>query len=129
VAEENSDRNMSLGEGRRAERRILVNVAVEITLVKGEGGKFSERTFIEDVSDLGCRFTTRGPAQQGDTVSLKLVGPGGKILPDEESRLYQIMWVAPNKHSSTVGARLIKGETLVSAQSQPKIDAENHSTK
>ena len=120
---------MFLIERRRAERRVLVNMAVEVTLDKGDGRPLTERTFIEDVSDLGCRFTTRGSMQQGETVSLKLVPPPGKLIPAEEPRLYKVMWVAPNGRNFTVGARLIKGEKLVDVESLPPASVETDRSK
>lgn len=99
-----------LVERRRAERRVLVNVAIEVSFHAENGTEITERTFIEDVSDLGCRFTTRTAAHQGDTVTLKFVGPAGRNLQSEEPRHYRIMWVAPQGRGSTVGARLITGE-------------------
>jgi hypothetical protein len=68
---------------------------------------------------MGCRFTTHGTAQTGDTVSLKLLGSAGQPLANEEPRLYQIMWVAQNDRSYTVGARLVKGKTLSTVESRP----------
>ena len=120
VSEEKSNPGVFLVERRRAERRILVHVPVEVTEVDGEGHAFTERTFIEDVSDFGCRFSTRGPVQKGDTVAVKILGSNGKALPDEESRFYEIMWVAPNSHGFTVGARLHQGEKLASVMHPPE---------
>ena len=109
MPEEESNHSLFLIERRRAERRILVHVPVEVTEVDGEGRSFTERTFIEDVSDFGCRFSTRGLVQQGDTVAVKLLGPHGNSLPDEEPRLFEIMWVARKERGTTVGARLAPG--------------------
>jgi hypothetical protein len=120
VAEENPKPGLFLIERRRKERRVVVNVAVEVTVDRGNEEKFTERTIIEDVSDMGCRFTTHAPAQTGDTVSLKLLGPAGQPLLNEEPRLYRIMWVARNDRSSTVGAQLVKGKTLGTVESQPE---------
>ncbi len=100
----------------RVERRILVHVPVEITEIDGEGHKISEKTFIEDVSDFGCRFSARGPVEQGDTVAVKILGSRGNTLADEEPHYYEIMWVARNPHNSTVGARILQGEKLASAR-------------
>ena len=107
MPEEKSKSNTFLVERRRADKRILVNVAVEVTQQDAAGHSVTERTFIEDVSDFGCRFSIRSPIQPGSTVSIKLLGPNGRLFPDEEPRLYQVMWVARNKHSSTAGARLM----------------------
>jgi hypothetical protein len=97
---------------RRTERRILVHVPIEVTEIDIEGRAVAGRTFIEDVSDFGRRFTTGGPVKQGDTVALKILGRYGIVLSDEGPRLYEIMWVAPKHHGHTVGARLIQGDKL-----------------
>ena len=109
---------------RRTERRILVNVPVEVTEMNGQGVPFVDRTFIEDVSDFGCRFSTRVPVKQGDTIALKILGRYGNKLPDEEPRLYEIMWVAGKDHSSTVGARLLQSEKLADAKFPPETDGQ-----
>jgi hypothetical protein len=119
VPEEKSTSTLHLME-HRSERRILVNVAVEVTEFNSEGHPFTERTFIEDVSDMGCRFSTRGSVHQGDTVAVKILGPNGASLPDEKPRYYEIMWVAPQKQRSTVGARLIQGEKLANLKLPPQ---------
>lgn len=128
MPEEKSSPGVFLVDRRRAERRILVNVPVEVTEVDGKGHPFTERTFIEDVSDFGCRFSTRGPVQQGDTISVKVLGPGGKAAPDEEPRLFEVMWVARKEHGSTVGARLLQGKKMndmnsLAGDGGPKDDA------
>jgi hypothetical protein len=88
-----------------------------------------DRTFIEDVSDFGCRFTTRGPVKQGDTVAVKILGSYGNNLPDEEARLYEIMWVTPRGRSFTVGARLLQGEKLANAKFPTKNGGQKHESK
>jgi hypothetical protein len=112
VPEEKSNPGVFLVERRRAERRILVHVPVEVIKVDGEGHSFLERTFIEDVSDFGCRFSIRGQVQQGDKITVKLLGPDGNSLQGEEPRRFEIMWVARNERTFTVGARLLQGEKL-----------------
>lgn len=128
MAEQKSTSTLHLIE-KRTERRILVNVAVEVTKLDGEGHPFTERTFIEDVSDLGCRFSTRGPVHQGDTVAMKILGPNGATLPDEKPRYYEIMWVAPKKQGATVGARVIQGEKLANLKFPPPDDGRKHDAK
>lgn len=129
MSEEKSNPDVVLIDRRRSEQRILVHVPVEVTEVDVEGHPFTERTFIEDVSDFGCRFSTRGPVQQGDTVSLKVLGSGGKPLPDEEARLYEVMWVARKEHGSTIGARLLQGEKLTKMKSLPDHGGPKHDAK
>jgi PilZ domain len=110
VAEEKSNPHLFVIERRKEERRILMHVPVEVTKKDGEGHEITERTYIEDVSDFGCRFTARGLVQQGEIIALKIIGPQGNNLPDEEPRLYEIMWVARKERGTTVGARLLQGE-------------------
>jgi hypothetical protein len=128
VSEEKSTSNLHLIE-KRAERRILVHVPVEVTEIDSKGRHITERTFIEDVSDFGCRFSTRGPVQQGDTVAMRILGPNGKQLLDEESRLYEIMWVARKEHGSTVGARVLQGEKLANVKFPLEIGGQKRDPK
>jgi hypothetical protein len=129
VSEEKNNSGVFLIERRRAEKRILVHVPVEVTEVDSKGNAFTERTFIEDVSDFGCRFSTRGSVQQGDTVSVKVLGHGGKPLPDEVPRLYEVMWVARKEHGTTIGARLLQGEKLNKISSLPENGDPKHDAK
>ena len=129
MAEENDKPRIFLIERRRTEQRVLVNVPVEVTFETGEGNRVTERTFIEDVSDLGCRFTTRAPAHQGDTVSLRFVGPTDRRMPNEEARHYKIMWVAPHGRGSTVGARLVTGEKPAEVEAVQAASTETHHSK
>jgi hypothetical protein len=111
VSEGSSNTNLHMVD-RRAHKRILVDIPVEVTVVDGEGHLLAEHSFIEDVSDFGCRFSASAPIHQGDTVALKILGPHGILLPDEEPRYYEIMWVAPKERGATMGGRLIEGEKL-----------------
>ena len=128
MSEEKSTSNPHLIEN-RAEKRFLVHVPVEVTEVDSEGHHTTERTFIEDVSDFGCRFSARGPVQQGDTVSLKVLGPNGKTLPGEEPRLFEIMWVARKQNGFTVGARVLRGEKLANIKFPPENGGPKHNAK
>jgi hypothetical protein len=120
VSEENSTSSGHLIE-HRVGKRLVAHVPVEITEIDGEGKQKIEQTFIEDVSDFGCRFSTRWPVQQGDTVALKILGPHGNKLPGEERRFYEIMWVARNEHRYTAGARQLQGEKLANVKFPPEI--------
>ena len=128
MSEEKSTSNLHLVE-RRVDRRVLVNVPVEVTEIDGKGRPITERTFIEDVSDFGCRFSTRGPVKQGDTIAVKMLGHHGYNLPNEHRRLYEIIWVAPKDHGSTVGARLLQGEKLANAKFPPEYAKPKHGPK
>jgi hypothetical protein len=109
-----------------AEKRILVNVPVEVTEINGDGQPVTERTLIEDVSDFGCRFSTRWAVKQGDTVSVKVLGRYRNNFHYGAPRLYEIMWVAPKDHGYTVGARLLQGEKLASAKFPPENGVRKH---
>jgi len=122
VSEEKSASVLHVIE-RRVERRILVHVPVEVTEIDGNGQPITERSFIEDVSDFGCRFSTRGPVKQGETIAVKILGRYGNNLADEEAQLYEVMWVAPKDRGFSVGARLLQGEKLANA----KFPADNFS--
>lgn len=128
MPEEDKTSSLNLAN-RRTEKRILVNVPVEITEVNAEGHAVTERTFIEDVSDLGCRFSTRGAIRQGDTIAVRILGPNGKGLPDDEPRYYEIMWVAPKKQGATVGARVLQGEKLANVKFLPQNEKQSHDPK
>lgn len=128
MAEDKTDSRTILAERRRSERRIVVNVPVEVSLVAPGNPPLTEKTYIEDVSDFGCRFSTHGQILQGNTVSVKLVGPNGRVYPDEEPRLYEVMWVARKEHAYTAGARMLKGkkldgEKLSSETAEQKLDS------
>jgi hypothetical protein len=128
VSEEKNTSNLHVVE-KRIERRILVHVPVLVTEIDREGQPMVDRTFIEDVSDFGCRFTTRGPVKQGDAVAVKILGSYGNNLPDEEARLYEIMWVTPKGRGFTVGARLLQGEKLANAKFPAKNGGQKHESK
>lgn len=95
---------------RRDSSRIAVHVPIEVTLTDSRGKQATERAFIEDVSSFGCRFSVRADIQQGATVTLKVLGKRG--MPDDEPRMFEVMWVQRRQNTSTIGARLIEGEKL-----------------
>lgn len=129
MSEEESNPHLFVIERRKEERRIVMHVPDEVTKKDSEGHQITERTYIEDVSDFGCRFTARGPVQKGDTIALKIIGPHGNNLPDEEPRLYEIMWVAQKEHGTTVGARLVQGEKLSNAEFAAENGEQKHDPK
>lgn len=128
MVEENKTSAVNLAN-RRAEKRILVNVPVEVTETSADGRSVTERTFIEDVSDLGCRFSMRAPVHQGDTVAVRILGPNGSSLPDQEPRYYEIMWVAPKQQGAAVGARALQGEKLASVKLHLQKDGQSRDPK
>jgi hypothetical protein len=117
VPEEKSSPNLYVVDRRRVERRILTNIPIEVTRVDAEGHPVKEKTYVEDVSDFGCRFSTRKTIQQGETVAVRILDSHGALLPDEKPRYYEIMWVAPKGNGFTVGARVLRGEKLANDKS------------
>jgi hypothetical protein len=101
---------------RRRDARIVVNVPVEITKIDETGLEITERTFVEDVSDFGCRFSIRGTVKKGDIVGIRLLAQDGRSLPDELAKLFEVMWVAPKASILVVGARICRGETFDKAR-------------
>jgi hypothetical protein len=105
------------GIDRRRDTRLRVNIPVEVTWIRTSGRKITERTFVEDVSDFGCRFSTRETVKQGDIVSVQLLSMNGKIASSEGPKVFKIMWVSRRPAGMTVGARLQEEEKLDSSKS------------
>jgi hypothetical protein len=108
--EGNDKSNVENQSDRRGDARIVVNVPVEIMEVNDKGHQITERTFIEDVSDFGCRFSILGTVKKGDTVAIRLLAQDGKALLDEPARVFEVMWVAHRTTRWVVGARILRGE-------------------
>lgn len=106
----------------RADARIIVNVPVEITTIYHKGSQIAERTYIEDVSDFGCRFTMRGAIQKGDTVAVRLLAQDGESLLDDPARIFEVMWIVRGASSVVAGARIIQGEKFATAKLSQKSD-------
>jgi hypothetical protein len=111
---------------RRTDVRILVNVPVEITTINHKGSQIAERTFIEDVSDFGCRFSIQGAVRKGDTVAVRLLSQDGRNLLDEPAKVFEVMWIARGTSIVVVGARILGGEKfdkdkLTQNSSDPKL--------
>ena len=94
---------------RRADVRLTVNVPVEITTIYHKGPTITERTYVEDVSDFGCRFTMQGAIRKGDTVSIRLLSEDGQTLLEGPAKTFEVMWIARGPSIVVVGA-LILGE-------------------
>ncbi len=87
-----------------------------------------ERTYVENVSDFGCRFSIRGPIKKGDTVAVQLLAEDGQSLSDEPAKFFEVKWVGHRTSSMLVGARILSGEKLSKARllhnpSSPKLAA------
>jgi hypothetical protein len=94
---------------RRAYQRFFLHSQVEIKGVDRSGLQFAERTRVEDVSELGCRFTLRGAVRPGSVLAVEPLGEGGENLADEFPRLFTVVWVKRNKRRLMVGAQSIRG--------------------
>jgi hypothetical protein len=96
---------------RRAYQRFLLHSPIEITGVADKGLQFAERAYVQDVSDLGCRFALRNPVERGGILGVEPLGPEGEKLVDDFPRLFVIVWVKPKGDRFLVGARcLLEGE-------------------
>jgi hypothetical protein len=111
------------GERRREERIPVNDIPVEITGTDRAGDHFSERAFVKDVTDLSCRFDTRAQLRCGDIVAVKPLEPGEKVLADNQSQLFEVMWAANHGTKCTVGTRRLQGEKLANAKFPPPNDS------
>jgi len=100
---------------RRADNRFLLHSAVEITGVDDSGLQFAERSRLEDVGDLGCRFSIRNAVHQGGILGVEPLGPEGENFQDEYPRLFAIIWVKRKGDRLTVGARSLREGELSDA--------------
>jgi hypothetical protein len=60
---------------RRADKHFLLHSQVEITGVDDAGLQFAERSRLEDVGDLGSRFSIRSAVRQGGILGVDSLGP------------------------------------------------------
>lgn len=97
---------------RRADKRFLLHVPVEITGVDESGLQFSERSRLEDAGDIGCRFTLRNTVEQGGILGVEPLGPDGEKIEDEYSRPFLIIWMEPNGERFMVGVRSLLEDEL-----------------
>jgi len=97
---------------RRASKRLFLQSQVEITGVDESGLQFTERARVEDVNDLGCRFTIRGAAHEGSILGVEPLGPEGENLSNEFPRLFVDIWVKRKGDRLAVGARSLREDEL-----------------
>ena len=100
---------------RRAHSRFFLHSQVEITGVDESGLQFTERARVEDVSDLGCRFSIRGAVHEGSILGVEPLGPEGENLSDEFPRLFVVIWVKRKGNCLMVGARSLREDELSDA--------------
>ena len=104
---------------KRSEERLSVKIAVEITGIDRAGHPLNEQTFVEDVTEHGCRFGARTRLQCGDIVTVKPLEPGMKILKHEHPQLFEVVWAAYHSKGCTVGTRKVQGEKFATTEFPP----------
>jgi hypothetical protein len=114
---------------RRADNRFLLHSPVEITGVDEAGLQFAERSRLEDVGDLGCRFSIRNAVQQGGILGVEPLGPDGESFQDEFPRLFVAIWVKGKGNRRTVGARSLREDELSDADFHTICSVSNFSEK
>jgi hypothetical protein len=114
---------------RRAYKRFLLHSPVEITGVDESGLQFAERARVEDVSDLGCRFSIRGAVHQGSVLGVTPLGPEAENLLDEFPRLFVIIWAKRKGDRLTVGVRSLREDELSDGGVHTVCSASNSSEK
>jgi hypothetical protein len=100
---------------RRADKCFLLHSPVEITGVDNSGLQVAERSRLEDVGDLGCRFSMRTVVHEGDILGIEPLGPDGENFQDEYSRLFAVVWVKRGGDRLMVGARSLREDELTDA--------------
>ena len=103
----------------RREERLSVSIPVEITGIDRAGHLFTERTLVEDVTEIGCRFDTRTQLQCGDIIAVKPLEPGKKSMTHVQAHLFEVAWAAHHRKICTIGARKLHGEKLAKVKFPP----------
>jgi|SRR5579872_113587 len=106
------DKSLDPAKNLRREERFLVNVPVEHTRRDSQGNAQVEHTRIEDVTSVGCRFTTQVEFHRGDIISIRPLAPGQKSLEGSEPQLFEVMWASSLGSRWTAGAKKLEGEKL-----------------
>lgn len=95
---------------KRSELRISVDLPVEITHYDPQGNMFTERTRIQDISKMGCRFLMQVELQRGHVVSIRSLGPSEMHLEEGQFHLYEVRWTARQGICWTTGALNLEAE-------------------
>lgn len=93
--------------GRRENERLILHSPVKIAAIDDSGTQFCESARLEDVSDIGCRFSLRHRLQPGTVVALKPLGPAGEDSSTEPWRLFLVIWVRAASPRATAGVRCL----------------------
>jgi hypothetical protein len=114
---------------RRANQRFLLHSPIQITGVESSGLQFAERAHVENVSDLGCRFTMRNVVQRGGIIGVEPLGPAGEKPADDFPRLFVIMSVKPKGDPFAVGARCLLEDELTDVRLETRFSVLNFPSK
>ena len=120
---------VAIYDQQRREERLSVSIPVEITGVDRAGHLFTERTLVEDITEIGCRFDIRTQLQCGDIIAVKLLEPGEKSMTHGQPHLFEVVWAAHHRTVCTVGARKLQGEKLAKAKFPPPNYSPRHPAK
>ena len=104
--------SLKASENRRSEERLLANLAVELIRYHPEGNAIVEQTKIEDVTSIGCRFTTQKEFHRGDIVSIRPLASGPKSLAGGQPQLFDVMRASCLGGRWSAGAKKLEGEKL-----------------
>jgi hypothetical protein len=113
----------------RSEERLLVNLPVELTRLDLDGKVLVEQTKIEDITSIGCRFTTQVEFHRGDIISIRPLAAGQKSLAKSEAQPFEVMWASKLGGRWTTGAKKLEGEKLASAKTPPANDSPSNTSK
>ena len=116
-------------ENRRREERLLVDLPVELTRLDPDGTARIEQTQIEDVTSIGCRFTTQVEFHRGDIISIRPLASGQKSFAKVEPQPFEVMWASKFGGRWTTGAKKLEGEKFESAKIPPANDSPSSASK
>ncbi|PYU32487.1 MAG: hypothetical protein DMG28_11485 [Acidobacteria bacterium] len=97
---------------RRKGRRARLVFPIEVSGIDEAEGIFCERTFTNDISERGCSFHVSHSLQRGDMVAIKLLAGPDPHSPENKPLLFQICWIAQEKHGWMVGVLKLNGENF-----------------
>ncbi|SRR5258708_39898146 len=116
-------------DNRRSEERLLVDLPVELTRLDADGNILIEQTKIEDVTSIGCRFTTQVEFHRGDVISIRPLASGQKSLAKNEPQPFEVMWASKLGSRWTTGAKKLESEKLASFKIPPANDPPSDTSK
>jgi hypothetical protein len=114
---------------RRKGKRLFLNYSIEIRGFDRAGRLFAAHVRTEDISESGCRLRTPLRLEHGDVITVKLNVPPGSGLPEEQPRLFEIVWVNRDENGCTAGARKLQDGKLWRVTFPPADSSPKHSSK